>query len=69
MIKAFEKASGKPVPYEIDARRAGDVAVCYSDTGHADAILGWKAVRGLEEMCTDHWRWQQKNPDGYDSTR
>ncbi len=69
MIKAFENASGKPVPYEIDARRAGDVAACYSDTGHADAILGWKAVRGLEEMCTDHWRWQEKNPDGYDSTR
>lgn len=65
MVKAFEAASGRPVPYEIVDRRPGDVAVCYSDTEKAEKILGWKARRTLSDMCQDHWRWQEKNPDGY----
>ena len=65
MVKAFEEASGRPVPYEIVARRPGDVAACYADPTHAYEILGWKAERGLREMCEDAWRWQSQNPDGY----
>ncbi len=65
MVKAFEEASGRPVPYEIVARRPGDVAACYADPSHALDILGWKAERGLKEMCEDAWRWQSSNPEGY----
>jgi len=65
VVKAFEKASGKPVPYEIVARRAGDVAQCYADPAMAERELGWRAERGLDEMCADAWRWQSANPDGY----
>ncbi|MDO6386036.1 MULTISPECIES: UDP-glucose 4-epimerase GalE [Uliginosibacterium] len=65
VVKAFEKASGKPVPYEIVARRAGDIAQCYADPAMAAELLGWKAKRGIEEMCADSWRWQSGNPDGY----
>ncbi len=65
MVKAFEKASGRPVPYEIVARRPGDVAECYADPSLAYELLGWKAERGLDEMCQDAWRWQSQNPDGY----
>ena len=65
MVKAFEEASGRPVPYEIVARRPGDVAACYADPSHALEVLGWKAERGLKEMCEDAWRWQSQNPDGY----
>ncbi len=67
MVKAFEEASGRPVPYEIVARRPGDVAACYADPTHAFETLGWKAERGLREMCEDAWRWQSQNPNGYDS--
>ena len=63
--RAFEEASGRPVPYEIVARRPGDVAACYADPSHALEVLGWKAERGLKEMCEDAWRWQSQNPDGY----
>ena len=66
MVKAFEEASGRPVPYEIVARRPGDVASCYADPTHAYETLGWKAERGLREMCEDAWRWQSQNPNGYD---
>lgn len=66
MVKAFEKACGKKIPYEIKPRRAGDIAVCYASPLKAEKVLGWKAVRGLDEMCEDSWRWQSKNPDGYD---
>lgn len=65
MVKAFETASGKPVAYEIKARRPGDIAECYADPAYAKEILGWEAKRGIEEMCQDAWRWQSQNPDGY----
>ncbi len=65
MIRAFEEASGRAVPYEIVGRRPGDIAVCYADAGLAKNELGWTAVRGLAEMCADVWRWQFRNPHGY----
>ena len=65
MIAAFEKASGRSVPYQFDARRPGDIAICYADPAKAAVLLGWHAERGLERMCADAWRWQQQNPDGY----
>ncbi len=65
VVKAFEKASGVTIPYEICPRRAGDIAICYSDPHKALTELNWKAERGLEEMCEDSWRWQSQNPDGY----
>ena len=66
MVKAFEKACGKPVNYKIAPRRSGDVAMCYADPAYAKEQLGWQAVRELEEMCEDTWRWQKNNPNGYD---
>jgi len=65
MIKAFEKASGKRIPYRISERRPGDIAACYADSTKANLELGWKAERNLEAMCTDAWRWQSQNPNGY----
>ena len=65
MVRAFEKASGKPVPYKVAERRDGDIASCYADPTHAFATLGWRAERGLEAMCADAWRWQIGNPNGY----
>jgi len=65
MIKAFEKGSGEPVPYQIVARRPGDIAECWADATLARNHLGWKATRGLEQMVEDSWRWQSNNPDGY----
>ena len=65
VVKAFEKASGQKVPYQIQPRRAGDIATCYSDPSKALKELGWKAERDIEEMCEDSWRWQSQNPDGY----
>jgi len=65
MVKAFEKASGKRVPYEIVSRRAGDIAKCYADPSYAKEVLDWEAKRGIEEMCEDSWRWQSQNPNGY----
>jgi len=65
MIKAFENATGKKIPYKITGRRPGDVASCYADPTKAEQELGWKATRGIREMCEDAWRWQSKNPDGY----
>ena len=65
MVKAFEKASGRKIPYSIAERRAGDIAVCYADPGKAKKELGWSAKRGLEEMCANTWRWQSNNPKGY----
>ncbi|MBC8193191.1 MAG: UDP-glucose 4-epimerase GalE [Candidatus Marinimicrobia bacterium] len=65
MVKAFESASGQTVAYEIVHRRAGDIAACYADTQKAFEVLGWKAAKGLKEMCDDAWRWQSKNPRGY----
>lgn len=65
IIRAFSKACGKELPYEIQERRAGDIATCYSDAAKAKEVLGWAAVRDLNEMCEDAWRWQSQNPDGY----
>lgn len=65
VVKAFEKASGVTIKYEIMPRRAGDIATCYSDPSKAYKELGWKAERGIEEMCEDSWRWQSQNPNGY----
>lgn len=65
IVKAFEKASGVKVPYEIAPRRAGDIAECYADPTKAYEELGWKATRGIEEMCVDTWRWQKANPNGF----
>lgn len=65
VLRAFEHASGRPVPYTFAPRRAGDVAVCYADPTLAAELLGWCAKRNIEAMCIDHWRWQQKNPTGF----
>ena len=65
LVRAFEKASGRTVPYEIAPRRAGDVASCFADPALAERLLGWKARRDLDAMCADSWRWQAANPDGY----
>ena len=66
MVKAFEKASGRKVAYKIVPRRAGDIASCYADPSKARGELGWKASRGIDEMCEDTWRWQSMNPGGYE---
>ena len=65
MVRAFEVASGKPVPYRVAPRRPGDIAICYADPVKAEHELCWKAQRGLSEMMGDAWRWQSMNPDGY----
>jgi UDP-glucose 4-epimerase len=65
VVKAFEAASGKPVPYEIVARRPGDIAECYANPTTAEKLIGWKAQFGIERMCVDHWRWQENNPRGF----
>lgn len=66
VIAAFEKACGKKIPYQLVARRAGDVAACYADPAKAKAELGWIAERGIDQMCADSWAWQSKNPNGYE---
>lgn len=68
MVKAFEKASGQAIAYKLADRRPGDIAACYADPSHALSKLGWHARRSLEDMCTDAWRWQSKNPAGYSQT-
>ena len=65
IVKAFETASGRAVPYKIAPRRPGDIAACYADPARAFNLLGWRAERGLAVMCADAWRWQSSNPDGY----
>lgn len=67
MVRAFEAASGKLVPYRIAPRRPGDIATCYADPTKAERELGWKARRGLDEMMRDAWRWQSMNPNGFRS--
>ncbi|PVX82312.1 UDP-glucose 4-epimerase GalE [Paraburkholderia unamae] len=66
VVKAFEEASGRPVPYEIVARRPGDIAECYANPAAAENVLGWTARFGIEQMCADHWRWQEGNPRGFE---
>jgi len=65
VVHAFEKSSGRPVPYQIAPRRPGDVAQCYADPALAHRLLGWTAQHTLDEMCADAWRWQSQNPNGY----
>ncbi|HUH40437.1 MAG TPA: UDP-glucose 4-epimerase GalE [Castellaniella sp.] len=65
MVRAFEQVSGRPVPYVVSPRRAGDIAQCWSDPAKAQRELGWCAELGLEQMMADTWRWQSANPDGY----
>lgn len=67
IIKNFEKACGKEIPYVIDPRRPGDIPTCYSDPTKAFNELGWKAEYGIDKMCEDAWRWQSMNPNGYES--
>lgn len=65
VIRAFGKACGHEIPYQIDPRRAGDIAECYADASKAKKELGWEAQYGIDDMCADSWRWQTMNPDGY----
>ena len=65
MVRAFEQASGKKVPFKIAPRRPGDIASCYANPATALDTLGWRAGRDLQAMCTDAWRWQSSNPNGY----
>lgn len=66
MIQAMAKASGREIPYKFTVRRAGDVAMVYADPSKAHAELNWKAERDLDEMCSDMWKWQSNNPDGFE---
>ena len=65
LVAAFERASGRSIPYRIAGRRAGDVVACYADPSTAARVLGWQAERDLDAMCADAWRWQSMNPQGY----
>ena len=69
IVAAFEKATGVSVPYVIKPRRAGDLAVCYSDSSKAERELGWKAQFGVEDMCRDAWRWQKGHPNGFEDDK
>jgi UDP-glucose 4-epimerase len=64
--KAFERACGQKIPFEVTGRRPGDIACCYADPGLAERELGWRAERDLDAMCRDCWRWQSQNPNGFD---
>ena len=66
MVNAFAEASGKKIPYKIVERRPGDIASCYADPSKAEKDLFWKASRDIKAMCADTWRWQTKNPNGYE---
>ena len=66
VVHAYEKACGKTLKYEIQPRRDGDIATCYSDCTKAKEEVGWVAEKGIEEMCADSWRWQKNNPNGYE---
>ena len=65
MLHAFERAVGRELPYRVVGRRSGDVAVSYADPAKANAELGWRATRTIDDMCVDTWRWQSANPTGY----
>jgi UDP-glucose 4-epimerase len=65
LVRAFERASGRPIPYDVAPRRPGDVASCYADPSLAERLLGWRATRDLDAMCADTWRWQTANPNGF----
>lgn len=65
VVKAYEQASGRAVPYQFAPRRPGDIASCYADPSLAAQLLGWRAQHDLQRMCEDSWRWQRDNPDGF----
>ncbi len=65
VLHAYEKACGKTLPYVVDPRRPGDIAICYADPTKAKEELGWQAQYGIEEMCASSWKWQSMNPNGY----
>ncbi len=65
MIAAFSKACGHDLPYQIVGRRPGDLATVYADPAKAKEVLGWTAVKTLDDMCADSWNWQSHNPNGY----
>lgn len=65
LVKTFERVNGIRIPYEVVARRLGDIATCYADATKAGTVLGWKAEKTLEDMCRDSWHWQSSNPAGY----
>ena len=67
VVAAFAAASGRAIPYEIRPRRPGDVASCWADPSRAQQLLGWRATRNLATMCTDAWRWQSNNPNGFEA--
>jgi UDP-glucose 4-epimerase len=67
VVRAFERASGKTVPFNVVARRPGDIAACYADPAEALKLLNWRAARGIDEMCADSWKWQRQNPNGFDT--
>lgn len=66
IVDAFEKASGRAIPYKIVARRPGDIAVCYADPAKAKRLLDWQATMSIDQMCQDAWNWQSSNPNGYE---
>lgn len=66
IVAAFERASGRAIPYRITERRPGDIGVCYADPKKAREELGWMATRGIDQMCEDAWHWQLNNPNGYE---
>ena len=67
VVKAFEQASGKKVPYKIVERRAGDIAKCFADPSYAKEVLNWEAIKTIDQMCEDSWNWQSKNPNGFEN--
>lgn len=69
MVEAFSRVSGREIPYKIVEKRPGDIAACYADPSKAFKELGWSATKFLDEMCTDSWRWQQKNPNGFEEKK
>lgn len=69
VIRAFEKACGRDIPFEVTERREGDIATCYADVAKAKKIFGWEAGLSLDDMCRDAWRWQTMNPEGYSKER
>jgi UDP-glucose 4-epimerase len=68
LVDAFERATGTEIPFEVVARRPGDIDAVWADPSLAERELGWRARRSVEEMCADAWRWQSQNPDGYEPT-
>jgi UDP-glucose 4-epimerase len=67
LVAAYAAASGREVPYQVVARRPGDIAACWADPSRARALLGWTAQHDLPRMCADSWRWQSMNPRGFDA--